>query len=1272
MGTGSSNDVTVNLRLTGEDRLVAGINKGTAAIRQMGQSATSIQGLKTELGSMPSVVANLTSAFSTLREAFGTLVVAMSGSNLASALVDAQIAAQQIHFSLQAATGSAEGAGVAFEYVAEMSNRLGVNLQESALSYGKFSIAAKAANVSIATTKSLYEGVAEAASVLHLSNYDVQRSFLALEQMMTQGAIRSQELRIQLNAIPGVYAKFSELVKAKGIDLREALEKGTLDIKTYASTLNEAIRGSYDPSALAESSKGLKAQLERVKNELFLFQSDVSGGLFTEAATATLKQVAEMIRGTKEFTKEFGPLVSVLTVGGAALYVYGRAMTAVGVAGAKFVQTARDRITAVTQEAKIAQVAAYATAEHAAVLAVDTRSTELNTRRKYEQAAAEVARKQAKVVSLAAEVALMEREAAGGVVSDALKRKREALAVAELRVANARDFSAKVFNRSLIAREAAAVAGTRLATSEAALAVANDRVNTGYALSTRLMGGISALGRGIFSIIGGWPGVILAAGFAAKELHGWFTKNVDAAHELSEEYFKLGSSLDKPDKALSEKISETKKLAEAMRNQAAATKTSVASTKEIADNLGVLGTKSQVAIGLILPGVGGGLKSVNDLLETKIKAEERSIRNLERQAAEVERQNALFQRQQALVDLIIKQFEDVDTSSLIGKGFTKEIATLDRQTEKINARATGEVDAAPMEKLADATEELLGYEEALNKARLEYEVKVASDRSPEAKKELDERAEVLAKMHTNYDTLTASVERNANALRKNKAHDDYLAYLKERDALEKSLNDRLEKRAAAAQLEEIAGRELRAAEKERLSEQLRLREQLERDLADLNKKVTDRKSGKFGQFVIADPKKREEFESKFKAEFDAKSAAIDKKADLDLTKEQDKAYKGVTEAMNAYTKIRADVAEAERNGTLTDVEVVAKLKDVREARLRVLDAINKEIDGTNIKALSDKNATKATKEMNDTELALVGTLLQKRRLLGDQSVNRFQKGLAGQAGLQSASDELAKEDFVKSTRNTLVAAGRQEGSEQFKAEMDQALGYFDRIQAKAKGLTTIYEDLASAAGGFFDQLVSTDWVEKAQEGADAVLKAFGDMISGIIKELLRTQVMKAINQLVGLASGVGVQNPDGGSTFVGATGFASGGYIRGPGTSKSDSIPAMLSDGEFVMNSDAVKKYGLGFMHAINESQASMIRRSHFSEGGLASSAASQIWRPSEPRVNVINATGQQARVEQGKGPNGEDVINAVLGRVADSVARNGIVGQAVTRTYGVGRQPKK
>jgi chromosome segregation ATPase len=48
--------------------------------------------------------------------------------------------------------------------------------------------------------------------------------------------------------------------------------------------------------------------------------------------------------------------------------------------------------------------------------------------------------------------------------------------------------------------------------------------------------------------------------------------------------------------------------------------------------------------------------------------------------------------------------------------------------------------------------------------------------------------------------------------------------------------------------------------------------------------------------------------------------------------------------------------------------------------------------------------------------------------------------------------------------------------------------------------------------------------------------------------------------------------------------FAEGGYVSGPGTETSDSIPARLSDGEYVLKASTVKKVGLSLLDTLNSS----------------------------------------------------------------------------------------
>lgn len=64
-------------------------------------------------------------------------------------------------------------------------------------------------------------------------------------------------------------------------------------------------------------------------------------------------------------------------------------------------------------------------------------------------------------------------------------------------------------------------------------------------------------------------------------------------------------------------------------------------------------------------------------------------------------------------------------------------------------------------------------------------------------------------------------------------------------------------------------------------------------------------------------------------------------------------------------------------------------------------------------------------------------------------------------------------------------------------------------------------------------------------------------------------------------------------------GYATGGYVRGPGGPTSDSIRAWLSNGEYVVKASAVKKFGVDALNAINAGRAPK-----FAAGGLVGGGA--------------------------------------------------------------------
>jgi hypothetical protein len=64
---------------------------------------------------------------------------------------------------------------------------------------------------------------------------------------------------------------------------------------------------------------------------------------------------------------------------------------------------------------------------------------------------------------------------------------------------------------------------------------------------------------------------------------------------------------------------------------------------------------------------------------------------------------------------------------------------------------------------------------------------------------------------------------------------------------------------------------------------------------------------------------------------------------------------------------------------------------------------------------------------------------------------------------------------------------------------------------------------------------------------------------------------------------------------------AQGGYITGPGSTTSDSIPTMLSNGEYVIKAASVSAYGLDFMNALNQQRVGFAPAQGSFSGGSAS-----------------------------------------------------------------------
>lgn len=130
-------------------------------------------------------------------------------------------------------------------------------------------------------------------------------------------------------------------------------------------------------------------------------------------------------------------------------------------------------------------------------------------------------------------------------------------------------------------------------------------------------------------------------------------------------------------------------------------------------------------------------------------------------------------------------------------------------------------------------------------------------------------------------------------------------------------------------------------------------------------------------------------------------------------------------------------------------------------------------------------------------------------------------------------------------------------------------------------------------------------------------------------------------------------------------GYATGGLVRGKGGSTSDSIPAMLSDREYVIRAAAVSKYGTAFLDAINSRSLPVTNRA---TGGQVGAHVEPVGRAGEQVVVQIidqRQGGEPAEVSEGLGPNGERQLRVLIRDEVKRTASDGSLDNVMSTRYG-------
>lgn len=400
-------------------------------------------------------------------------------------------------------------------------------------------------------------------------------------------------------------------------------------------------------------------------------------------------------------------------------------------------------------------------------------------------------------------------------------------------------------------------------------------------------------------------------------------------------------------------------------------------------------------------------------------------------------------------------------------------------------------------------------------------------------------------------------------------------------------------------------------------------------------------------------------------------ALIEKYADAgkvarELTKSQIELAKVNLGMMSEENKVTEEKKVKLDALNLAHETLMAGLKEELETAKKIADANTqkKVIDSINAQITAQENLLEAKKrqiEFDDVrnqqklkdsafeqEMQHIQNLADMQKVFADQRIQMENDVLMQR---KAQLEQMLQDDRLYAEERIKIESQLAETIKQLNANTVTSIkgGWQQALQELANQQINFKDTILGAFGSITDGLVNL--VSATGSAKDRFKNFLRDVTSSILKAMtqiiIKGLITRAIMGAIGMGGGsVSVGNLSGmsslASSFTGGSvigGFAKGGFVNGAGTSRSDSIPAMLSNGEYVLNASAVKRIGVPRLNAMN----------HYASGGYVGGSTSS----NAPNVviNVENQTGQQISARQGE--SSFDGKSYVIGVVLEGLANN-------------------
>ena len=252
---------TVAIIFEGDDRVTVATDKIVRTFDAVGAEAAQASGDVAKLDQSLEGVGTRAPGISGAADALKLL----AGSLVVKDFIDANLAFEQFSKTITAATGDASRVATEYEYVREVTNRLGISTRETADSYAVFAAATAGSALEGEGARVVFEAFAGTMSRVGSSSENIAGAFVQLQQGISKGKFELEDLKIIAERIPGFFNKFAESLGVTGEELFKLISAGKIgseELLKFANTLNLALADATF-EGYANSFARLRNQIEQ-------------------------------------------------------------------------------------------------------------------------------------------------------------------------------------------------------------------------------------------------------------------------------------------------------------------------------------------------------------------------------------------------------------------------------------------------------------------------------------------------------------------------------------------------------------------------------------------------------------------------------------------------------------------------------------------------------------------------------------------------------------------------------------------------------------------------------------------------------------------------------------------------------------------------------------------------------------------------------------------------------------------------------------------------